>query len=250
MVELAIVLVIIGLIIGGVLVGQTLINAAELRAQISQIESYRAATHTFRLKYRAMPGDMANATAFWGALDADNTACKLLPADGTATCNGNGNKIVLGGSDNERFRFWQHLGNANLIGGQYTGVTGSGGTDHHIAGENCPDAKISGAGVSINYIAPNTVMGTASIWPYFPSGNYLKVGRQSTASDLDFSAFGVREALSVDQKLDDGLPAKGKVWSAGWQNCTTAASRNDAATATYNISYENDRKLCVLLFYF
>lgn len=38
LIELSIVLVIIGLIVGGVLVGRDLIKAAEVRAQVSQIE--------------------------------------------------------------------------------------------------------------------------------------------------------------------------------------------------------------------
>ncbi len=46
-------LVIIGLIIGGVLVGQDLIRAAEVRAQISQIEKYNTGVETFYGKYGA-----------------------------------------------------------------------------------------------------------------------------------------------------------------------------------------------------
>ena len=51
LIELSIVLVIIGLIIGGVLVGRDLIAAAQVRAQISQIEKYQTAVNTFRGKY-------------------------------------------------------------------------------------------------------------------------------------------------------------------------------------------------------
>ena len=48
---MSIVLVIIGLIVGGILVGQSLIAAAAVRAQISQIEKYNTAVNTFRDKY-------------------------------------------------------------------------------------------------------------------------------------------------------------------------------------------------------
>ncbi len=58
LIELAIVLVIIGLIVGGVLVGQNLINAAAIRAQITQIEKYNTAANTFRGKYGYLPGDI------------------------------------------------------------------------------------------------------------------------------------------------------------------------------------------------
>jgi hypothetical protein len=60
---LSIVLVIIGLIVGGGLVGQNLIAAAEVRAQITQIEKYNSAVNTFRSKFNAIPGDMNVATA-------------------------------------------------------------------------------------------------------------------------------------------------------------------------------------------
>ncbi len=58
LIELAIVLVIIGLIVGGVLVGQDLIAAARIRSQLSQIDKYNTAVITFRLKYNVLPGDM------------------------------------------------------------------------------------------------------------------------------------------------------------------------------------------------
>jgi prepilin-type N-terminal cleavage/methylation domain-containing protein len=48
LIELSVVLVIIGLIVGGVLVGQSLISAAAVRAQISQIEKYNTAANTFK----------------------------------------------------------------------------------------------------------------------------------------------------------------------------------------------------------
>jgi prepilin-type N-terminal cleavage/methylation domain-containing protein len=59
LIELSIVLVIIGLVVGGVLVGRDLICAAELRAQISQIEKYNTAVNTFYGKYGGLPGPLA-----------------------------------------------------------------------------------------------------------------------------------------------------------------------------------------------
>src|SRR3984957_20998129 len=59
LIELSIVLVIIGLIVGGILVGQDLIKAAEVRAQLLQIEKYNSAVNTFRGKFGGLPGDLA-----------------------------------------------------------------------------------------------------------------------------------------------------------------------------------------------
>lgn len=56
-------LVIVGLVVGGVLVGRDLISAAEVRAQITQIEKFNQAVNTFYGKYQALPGDMNGPTA-------------------------------------------------------------------------------------------------------------------------------------------------------------------------------------------
>jgi len=92
LVELSIVLVILGLLVGGVLSGQSLIRAAELRKYITLQDRYRTALLSFRDKYFALPGDMTNATAFWGAKSATNCLNNAGAAVNTATgtCDGNG----------------------------------------------------------------------------------------------------------------------------------------------------------------
>ena len=75
LVELSIVLVILGLLTGGILAGQSLIRAAELRSVATESQRYMAALNSFRDKYFALPGDMANATAFWGAQNATPATC-------------------------------------------------------------------------------------------------------------------------------------------------------------------------------
>jgi prepilin-type N-terminal cleavage/methylation domain-containing protein len=57
LVELAIVLVIIGLIIGGILKGQELIASARLKSTLTDIDAIRAASATFQDKYGGFPGD-------------------------------------------------------------------------------------------------------------------------------------------------------------------------------------------------
>ena len=79
-------LVVIGLVIGGVLVGQDLINAAAMRAQISQIEKYSTAVHTFQSKYGGLPGDLSDpyATQFG------------FQSRGVARGQGDGNGVIEG----------------------------------------------------------------------------------------------------------------------------------------------------------
>ena len=64
--ELSIVLVVIGLIVGGTVVGKDLIRASELNSIITQQNKIQIALNTFKLKYNVIPGDMRNATDYWG----------------------------------------------------------------------------------------------------------------------------------------------------------------------------------------
>src|SRR3984957_545840 len=88
LIELSIVLVIIGLIVGGVLVGQDLIKAAEVRAQITQIERYNTAVNTFRVKYSNVPGDMNVASAEQFGFTDNNCAGTAGQRDGNGLVDG------------------------------------------------------------------------------------------------------------------------------------------------------------------
>ena len=63
LIEIAIVLVIIGLLLGGVLKGQELITSARVRNLISQQDGIKAAYFGFLDRYRALPGDYPAAAA-------------------------------------------------------------------------------------------------------------------------------------------------------------------------------------------
>jgi prepilin-type N-terminal cleavage/methylation domain-containing protein len=58
LVELAIVMIIIGLLIAGVLKGQALIQNAQVTATVAQTKAIEATTTTFRDTYNALPGDI------------------------------------------------------------------------------------------------------------------------------------------------------------------------------------------------
>lgn len=115
LIEIAIVLVIIGLLLGGVLKGQELITSARVRNLISQQDGIKAAFFGFQDRFRAYPGDYSSA----------NTTLKC--PTGTSCFNGNGNGIVertatpSGGSVvNETILAWMHLASAGFLNGSYT----------------------------------------------------------------------------------------------------------------------------------
>src|SRR5450631_3504157 len=62
LIEIAIVLVIIGLLLGGVLKGQELIQSARTRNLISTDDGIKAAFFGFQDRFRAYPGDYTQAT--------------------------------------------------------------------------------------------------------------------------------------------------------------------------------------------
>lgn len=237
LVELSIVLVILGLLVGGVLTGQSLIKAAELRAITTEYDKYQAAMHTFRDKYFQLPGDMSNATSFWGAAHATPATCRTTASTTTATCDGNAdgavNSVDGGTTYSEQHRFWQHLANAGLLEGSYTGVAGAGGINHVVPGTNAPRSKFTNAGWSA-WWSPSIVSGDAT---YFEGsyGNLFVLGGSSTTASTNTAIFRPEDLWNVDTKMDDGKPGLGALRTVEAQtNCNTTAV---AATAAYRLDY-------------
>ena len=199
--ELSIVLVIIGLIIGGITVGQEMIRSAELNSVISDVNKYKVAVNTFKLKYNAIPGDMDNATAFWGAAHATPTTCRTTVGTGTQTCNGDGDikihTVDSGTTYHERFRFWQQLSISGLISGTFTGIAGSGSQTHALVGINIPETRIVGVGISAQWGDTYDVSDTN----WFPGSysNYFYLGSEPATPQNNFSkAMSPAEIFNID----------------------------------------------------
>lgn len=110
LIEIAIVLVIIGLLLGGVLKGQELITSARVRNLIAQQDGIKAAFFGFQDRYRAFPGDYSAATK--------NMKCPTTCIDG----DGNGliKSITGGATVNEQTLVWTHLASAGFLNGSYS----------------------------------------------------------------------------------------------------------------------------------
>ena len=231
--ELSIVLVIIGLIIGGITVGADMIRSAELNSVVSDFQKYQTSVNTFKLKYNQLPGDMKNATAYWGAAHATPATCGITVGTGTQTCDGDGDGELAGISSGdpqnyEVFRFWQQLANAEILSGNYTGVRGSGGMLHHVIAENTPESRIAGAawaaGTYGNY------SGNVNLLSH-NYGNFFMIGAPAT-NDLPYlAAFTPAEASTIDTKVDDGNPVTGRVVPTLWDTCTDATVASDDAAS-------------------
>jgi prepilin-type N-terminal cleavage/methylation domain-containing protein len=237
LVELSIVLVIIGLVIGGVLVGQDLISAASVLAQISQIEKYQTAVNTFKLKFNALPGDIAdpNASAFGFAARGQYAG----EGDGDGFIQGindsSGGQDIWGVFTGESGMFWVDLSQAQLIDDNFssatpTAVPATGSILPTQVRLYLPTAKIGrgnnigiiggqsdSIGVGINYFTLAAV--TTNFW----------FGRPDSIPSLT-----VQEAYNIDKKMDDGLPQSGAVTahydaSLGTNNWAAAYGYSGAA---------------------
>ena len=76
--EMAMVLVVIGLIAGGIVGGKALIRASELRSVSSDKQKFQTAITAFEERYNYLPGDLPNATKIWGAAHAVHNTCKQM----------------------------------------------------------------------------------------------------------------------------------------------------------------------------
>lgn len=246
LVELSIVLVILGLLVGGILAGQSLIKAAALRGVSTEASRHRTAIYAFRDKYFALPGDMANATNFWGAADGstgNTAACRTAITNDARTCNGDASATLSSLTYSyENYRFWQHLANAGLIEGQYTGVQGTTPFENK-AGSNVPGSRLS-SGSTWNVRSAASSTGSN----YFFDGElgvYLQLAVWNGAGATWTGNLSPADLWNVDKKLDDGMPGTGRItapwgtiYSASTLPCTNAASSADLA-ADYNLANPN-----------
>lgn len=212
LVEIAIVLVIIGLLLGGVLKGQELINSAKVKNFANDFRNVPLFIYGYQDRFRALPGDQAQA-----ALDSHfspaNTGTACTPATAGLCANGNGridgtwNAAAI---TNETFVFWQHVRLAGLAAGPTN--TGDG---------NYRPKNADGGFIGIE-------MASAAFIAAFP-GTYV------VCSDGILGRF----AKQLDATMDDGNTATGSV-----RVVTQAHARGDAAPAMAAIDDSTGYTVC------
>ncbi|HUX63421.1 prepilin-type N-terminal cleavage/methylation domain-containing protein [Sulfuricella sp.] len=125
LVEIAIVLVIIGLLLGGVLKGQAMIESAKVKNLGNDLKGIETAFYAYQDKFRALPGDdITAATHVTGATNATTGGTV-----GNGRIEGVWNSTT---ATNESALFWQHIRLAGLATGNSTagtlGTNAAGGT--------------------------------------------------------------------------------------------------------------------------
>ena len=176
LVEIAIVLVIIGLLLGGILKGQEMITQAKIKNVIADFSGVSAAYHGYQDRYRAIPGDDPNAATRW----------TVGPA-----VSGDGNGIVAGtynstSATDESRLWWDHLRRAGFVSG---------------SGTNQPFNAVTGQ------IGVQTGDGAA------PGPTLLNVSGGNGFVGLIMCSANLPDkiAIAVDTQMDDGVSNQGSV---------------------------------------
>jgi prepilin-type N-terminal cleavage/methylation domain-containing protein len=232
LVELAIVLMIIGLLIGGILKGQELVQNARIISLARQIESYRAGVLTFQDSYSALPGDM-------------RTPSTRLANCSASPCNvaGDGNGIIGASTQvtaglhfplsptSENGNFWNHMVAAQVVSATFDKMAGDAST---IAAVQAPVGGV----LSTAHISSAAVDNYPAI-----RGHYLLLKSPEGLSDNSFTggmggAYGVTpvEAFRIDRKMDDGKPFAGSVIGVTGNNaCYNSLEYANVSTKLCNV---------------
>lgn len=272
LVELSIVLVILGLLVGSLVSSKSLIRAAQLRAISTEYDNYRTATQAFRDKYLGLPGDITNASKFWGASSncANNFCmpedykrdpvvnpgtCDITTSTGSSVGKGDGNGLIEGSGNygtSEISQFWKQLQYAGLISGKFYSGRGfcgwgdAGSNTSFVPGVNVPKSRIPNSGWSVftavgndnnSYRAAGSSLNAAGAIFY---GNAFMFGNESFKWFPGGAVITPAEAWSVDTKLDDGMPGKGFVIVRSAQTCTDGYTANTDLSRPYKMADDSN----------
>jgi prepilin-type N-terminal cleavage/methylation domain-containing protein len=174
LVEIAIVLVIIGLLLGGVLKGQELINSAKVKSLANDFRSVPTFIYGYQDRFRSLPGDDRNPARVGGT---------LASTPGTV-----GNNVIEGLWDSvtetdESVLFWEHV---------------------RLAGLAVGPTSISAVGIA-NFVPRNSEGGRIGV-----QGAAPMAGWNGTFFACSGNISG-RFALQLDTTMDDGNAATGTV---------------------------------------
>ena len=214
LVELALVMIIIGLLIGGILKGQELIANSQITATISQVQAINASVSTFRGKYKSFPGDLPDPTVRL-------RDCNAAPCNDGGDGNGRIDTPALGDAPtltSEGVIAFAHIGAADLLSG--IDITGS----QLAMGSALPEARIGG-GFWLGHTADGSAVGGLT---GLKPGHYMILNGVVGAVGGVNGGITTTQAAQVDRKLDDGSPLNGDVQAVG-AGCVNATDDYEEA---------------------
>ena len=205
LVEIAIVLVIIGLLLGGVLKGQEMIENAKVKNAINDLKGVTAAYNSYIDRFRTIPGDdgpLATLRARGGAwttitlAGGNNGVLTITPANAFAPAG-------------EEVPFWQHLRASGFIAGNQA-----------LAG--------------VAALPRNAFNGAMAV-----ANNTTAVTGMSTGISVCLGQVPGKAARQIDTQEDDGNPATGSV------RATLGTAGTNTTPATAVVTYSDDLQYTV-----
>jgi prepilin-type N-terminal cleavage/methylation domain-containing protein len=209
LVEIAIVLVIVGLLLGGILKGQELINSAKVKALANDFRSIQTALYGYQDRFKALPGDHATAATALPAPAANATGGTL----GNGVIEGTWNSATATAASESEL-FWQHARLAQFLPGP------TAANDAEYYPRNADGGRI---GISSATTAQLQISGM--------TGSY----------QICSAAILGRFAKQLDIQLDDGNPQTGSVRVV----VGAAPALGSAATALASIGDADSSIVCM-----
>lgn len=187
LIEIAIVLVIIGLLLGGVLKGQELINSAKVKNIATDFRNIPLYIYGYQDKFKALPGDDPRAdTNVSGATLAGTAALR-----GNAVIDGAWNTTT---ASDESCLFWQHVRLAGLAAGTTT-VSCAANADYWPKNADGGQIGIQSNGNNPGFTTITAMTGTYIICSQGILGKYVKQ-LDVTLDDKETSTGSLRAVLT------------------------------------------------------
>ena len=198
LVEIAIVLVIIGLLLGGVLKGQELINSAKVKNIAADFKNVQVAIYGYQDKFKRLPGDDSSASTNVQSPFNGNHSGSIQGAWNEKSITGDATK-------DESVYFWDHVRRANLL---------------------------SGATI------PAGASDASSMMPSNAEGGRIGVSSTKPIKDMNGGTFymcsdGIdgKYARQVDLTLDDGTPYQGSVMAVAQDSSGVSKADGSSSAA-------------------
>ena len=204
LIEIAIVLVIIGLLLGGVLQGQQLIENSRIRNATNSFNGIAAGAFSYQDRYGRLPGDDHAGNA------AADTAIQARGAAWATVTRGDGDGVV-----------------DSALASTFTGAEEVGSFFQHMR--------------AAGFIAGDSTLTAANALPTNPFGGLIGITTTSmggglTGTKICMSNVNGSAAIAMDTQLDDGDGRTGRLRST----LNTGAGSEAPATAVVAANYVED----------
>jgi len=240
LIEMAIVIIIIGILIGALVGGRNLLRSATINAVVSDLKSYEVAYNKFRDIYNARPGDMPDALDVFGDVDGNG--------------NGNGNAIIgafIIDDFSEYFLVWKHLELAGLIEGSYSGSNGD--YYNYVPAVDSPEGPLPLSGYHIQTTGGFSEGGGTADYQYCGNNGIVFFKGQGGASIGTYMDSGQilppADMYIIDKKMDDGMPFTGVIAGSVSKNIAMTNASPSACIRNGNYNMLTKYNACYLTYF-